>query len=261
MIFTSEDHTFQPEDPNILLWRYMDLEKLISCISKSSLYFPSVSLFEDPYEGSMPKLAIQKRSKNTESLMGKAPSPLLEKNFSSLYKLYAVHTYASCWHHSDVESEAMWRLYCVNNKGVAIKTTYKNLLESLEPDLAFGTHIAASLVNYINYNNEAFSDANISYYARYIHKRKSFEHEREVRLLIQTTPDGVQRDGIWEVRDIDAVPKGINVDVSLSKLIQEIYVSPYSPSWYYDVVVEVLDKFGFKNTKPMISSMAEIPAF
>jgi hypothetical protein len=50
-------------------------------------------------------------------------------------------TYVSCWHENSVESEALWRLYCLPpSAGVAIRTDSTLLNESLgdNPEIKFG---------------------------------------------------------------------------------------------------------------------------
>ena len=42
-----------------------------------------------------------------------------EKIFFRAFK----STLVNCWHQNEFESEAMWRLYSENNKGIAIQTT------------------------------------------------------------------------------------------------------------------------------------------
>ncbi|WP_156105934.1 hypothetical protein [Comamonas aquatica] len=48
---TSHPSFLQPSNPDIWIWRYMDIAKYISFIKDRSLYFTRLDQFDDPYEG------------------------------------------------------------------------------------------------------------------------------------------------------------------------------------------------------------------
>ena len=48
-----------PSNPDVPLWRYMDLSKFISLIQTSKLYFARAADLGDPFEGSLPRLNTQ----------------------------------------------------------------------------------------------------------------------------------------------------------------------------------------------------------
>jgi hypothetical protein len=131
-------------------------------------------------------------------------------------------TYVNCWHQSEHESEAMWRLYCQNPKeGVLIRTTVDKLRKSL--DSVKHRKLQLKPVKYVknywvkNYNPEA--DV-------YFHKRISFEHEREFRAVIQDSP--------WDGNPVEK--HGELVPVELGELIQEVRTSPLSNAPFQDLV-------------------------
>lgn len=66
----------------------------------------------------------------------------------------------------------------------------------------------------------------------------TFEYEREVRAEI------------FDLRKSNL--QGLNVDVSLDSLIDSVYVSPTAPSWFYEVVKDVLQKYSLD--KPTVWS-------
>ena len=55
--------------PEVKVWRYMDLAKFISLIDRHQLFFSSVDLFGDPYEGTLPK-PDRRRFKKAQSMSG-----------------------------------------------------------------------------------------------------------------------------------------------------------------------------------------------
>ncbi len=99
----------------------------------------------------------------------------------------------NCWHMNEHESAAMWKLYLKSDEGIAVQSTYNKLLNSMHDSNDFMLLVGA--VNYIDYNKEVIPFGNAFY--PYIHKRKSFEHERELRAVITpskilTKPDGTK---------------------------------------------------------------------
>ncbi len=136
-------------------------------------------------------------------------------------------TDVNCWHLGNPESEAMWRLYCPGNNGVAIQTSYSKLVESTanDPELYIGQ------VTYIDYESQGFPLDNIFYPV--MHKRISFAHEQEVRLVKIRHPDN---SGFTQ----EFYPPGISIDWPLELTIEAIYVDPYAPEYFYDVVRAVV---------------------
>ena len=242
--------------PDDKLWRYMDLSKFISLVSSKTLFFASADSFDDPFEG----------AKGIDSRKGKwdefyleffreaiktvpeiDPSTLTEtdiekdaqrllREMSESGKLAKQHTYISCWHHNEQESEAMWRLYSKDvTNAVAIQTTANNLYLSLdrEPTIDIGK------VKYIDFEKR-FSSVNGAFW----YKRKSFEHEREVRAILQS---------------YEAPCAGHAIPVDINVLINGVYISPYAPKWFADVVQSVVDKYAVR--KPVYQSRMLLTPF
>lgn len=139
------------------------------------------------------------------------------------------YTYISCWHSNNYESEAMWKLYAVNvTNAIAIQTTTRRLYEALDRN----PYIDIGKIKYIDYRN-TFAPVNGSYW----YKRKAFEHEREVRAIL---------------RDHRHTGLGVAVPVDTEKLIERIYISPYAPKWFEEVVYSVMEKYSID--KPVVRS-------
>jgi hypothetical protein len=71
-------------------------------------------------------------------------------------------------------------------------------------------------------------------------KRRSFEHEHEVRLVYCEHP---AHDGIL---DCSAAKDSYDFRVDLAVLIEVIFISPHSPAWLKAPVEELLKRFGVK---------------
>lgn len=226
--------------PESYLWRYMDLAKFISLISKKKLFFPSAESFEDIFEGA--KGTVERKPQwddfyldffrhAIQTVPGAKPEELTDDYIQTNSKrllseletsgeIGRKRTFISCWHCNQYESEAMWKLYSTNVKNaIAIQTTYQQLYEALgkNPGIKIGK------VKYIDYSKR-FSSINGAYW----YKRKSFEYEQEVRAIIQGK---------------DTSGGGIEKEIDLEKLISAIYISPYAPKWFGDVVIDIVEKY------------------
>ena len=119
----------------------------------------------------------------------------------------------------------MWNLYTSDTKqGIAIQTSYESLYLALDRDPG----IATGFVNYIDFGKD-FTD----FYDTLFYKRFSFAHEKEVRSVIRR-------------RDMKDPPTGLYITIDLEKLIENIYVSPTSQPWFYEVVKNIVEKYGLK---------------
>lgn len=252
-----QEREYEEPLPDDMLWRYMDLSKFISMISRNDLYFAAANTFEDIFEGAkgiidkksdwdnfyldffqkailtapgqdISKLTIEKLKTDSERLLN-------ELNASG--EINRKSTFISCWHMNNYESEAMWKMYSKDvTNAIAIQTTSGHLYEALykEPCIKIGK------VKYIDFKKR-FSSLNGAFW----YKRKSFEYENEVRAIIQ-------KHNVNE--------KGIYISVDIDKLIDRIYVSPYAPEWFVDVVKSVVEKYKI-NIPVLHSQMLEKPFY
>ena len=78
-------------------------------------------------------------------------------------------------------------------------------------------------------------------------KRQSFEHEHEVRAVIQHLLDDGNRLNLSPRFDV-----GNYYQVDLSILIHEIVVAPYAQDWLVELVQSVADRYNLK--APVVKS-------
>ena len=207
-----------------ILWRYMDFTKFVSLLDRASVFFCRADKLGDPFEGSLSQPSYDarrlKRDPNTVESWRKQMSAL-----RYLRRLGMVN----CWHRSDYESDAMWKIYTDKKEGIAIRTDFASLAASFIGD----EPISIGEVKYINYNTEVIPEQYLL--DALLYKRNHFEHEREVRAL--KSP-----------RDRSNLPEtGEYCPVDLSGLIQEVVVSPLAPIWFTELVKSVAGKFGLQS--------------
>ena len=231
-----------------IIWRYLDFTKFVALLDRKALFFARADSFHDPFEGSWTK-------KNFDS-MAKALKDLDDTGaiqIRDFFRRIRKYTFISCWHLSNHESAAMWELYLKSNEGIAIQSSINRLGEELKKNYS-RNDLYISRVKYVDYSTFFMPEGNIL--APFIHKRKSFEHEREVRAIIQQLPSsGGTID--WNIKP----PKnGINISVDLNAIIETLYVSPTSPKWFNELAKSIMSTYGY-NIPVKQSRLLDDPIF
>jgi hypothetical protein len=239
----------EPNDPDIKIWRYMDFTKFVSLLESKSLYFARSDLFEDMFEGSLSSATFAWRAGLWEGLL--VDQEELEK-FSKAREQLRKQIFLNCWHMNARESAAMWKLYARSNEAVAIQSTYRLLHSCLPANTYVGE------VQYIDYETDYLAEDHLL--RPYIHKRISFEHERELRALIyirSDNPNDYLRNHI-AVKDVETRvgepvgDAGCMVSVNLNDLIERVYVAPTCAAWFTDLVLKMMNQYQLN--KPLIKS-------
>jgi hypothetical protein len=219
---------FESPGDDAVLWRYCDLPKLVSLLSKKALHFSVASALGDHFEGAM-----------TRELAAWMPRDVLPAIAPTRHQ-----TFVSCWHENEYESAAMWQLYSRLNEGIAIRSTFSRVASSfvgfslLPKALPPPNEIFAGRVNYIDYERDRFVDRSraLNALSLIVHKRMSFAHEREVRAVC-SIPANCGR------HSSNPLHKGIYVDCDLGQLIECVYISPSAPGYFCEAVADVCRRF------------------
>ena len=107
-------------------------------------------------------------------------------------------------------------------------------------------------VKYIDYRKEFLRPG--YGYGYYMHKRKSFEHEKELRGLV-AKPKLSESLG-----DTPRTDEGIYVSFNVNTLLEKVVVSPESPSWMANLVKDVVKRYGLRK-RVETSGLNERPTF
>ncbi|RXF00398.1 DUF2971 domain-containing protein [Pseudoalteromonas sp. PS5] len=255
------------------IWRYLSLDKFIDLLHSQSLYFAPLSSFakSDPFEGRLPpqveqrllnealsepnacireiKKELDERLKQAtaeerehpdiketlktinaqnESLISSAKA-----TFNAFLNFRAKATSVNCWHINHYESEAMWNLYSDSGKGIAIKSSIQKLIDSVAHSKE---DITLSKVHY--YSDSEFNNIELGNYKQPF-KRKSFEHEKEIRLMVFNASrdwfenflkknNSISPNTAAELDSkIEKFQEAHKIKVDLGTLIEELYISPY----------------------------------
>ena len=245
--------TIRPINDDTRLWRYLTFEKFAWLFEKSQLYHTRLDLLGDPFEGSLTKVYVQQR--NAGQLPEYLRTGLSPERESALNKANVYSNFATCWHASAHEKEAMWKLYSTTHAGVAIVSTPPRMHAAV--DLSpYGQGILGP-VEYRDFDKDGMILPQ-SFGRRAMPgllKRRSFEYELEVRGLIHFVnyPEILSPFSENEYLEIlrKTSPKGIAVNVDLECLVEEIYISPLAPSSFEDIVKAIAKRRGMtKRVRP-----------
>lgn len=253
------DHSvFRQPSRHATIWRYLGLAQLLFTLQRRSLHFTRVDQFKDPFEGSLPTAEVE-AEKELFAQLGIPGGP--GWNRREHLRLYA----ACCWYLREHESEAMWKLYA--SEGIAIRSTLGRLIDSLGTAPTGATPIYVGEVNYIDYAKEITrpitgpngEPRRNNGFIPVMHKRKSFEHEKELRAILCAVGDGMEKlvDGT-EIAVPAMSAAGCEVPVDLDRLIDQIVVSPNVPLWIVDVVTDAVRKY-LPNVVVVRSELAAAP--
>ena len=116
----------QPSNPNAQVWRYMSFARLVWLLSKKQLWFSRADLLDDRHEAVLGSAALG------TGLTARPDQPSRDDWLAELKQLRS-RLFVSCWHLSEHESHAMWRVYCGRQDGVAIVVSYAALRTSVGP--------------------------------------------------------------------------------------------------------------------------------
>lgn len=220
----------------------MDFFKFLDIIDKQQLFFPSADQLEDPFEGSYPKASVTFIKENIEKFFSreyldkhKISRDNTIKAMRTTTRLFRSCVHISCWHMSDDESDAFWKLYCSNNEGIAIQTTISSLISSLEKE---NQDVFIGKVKYIDYLRESIPLKGSDFLKPFLYKRISFQHEREVRAIIFPRPFNIGKNMLKKGRK-----KQYYADIYPDILLENVYVSPTISKWKKELIKSVVSRY------------------
>jgi hypothetical protein len=264
-----DEKKYAPADVTIKIWRYMDVTRFISLLETSSLYFAPLSSFSDTFEGAIPQHTVNSLPKNSRKE--------LIKSYDLMLRYVRTFT-ANCWHANTVESEALWKLYSNGGLCIAVQSTYETVRNQINDE------IPGVQIRYLDYDVEGIEflcdgpeRMTMSFIDLAATKRKSFEHEKEIRFIIPKSgvnlrhseippqyrvyglADTLVATGLAESdpnrwfgdrmnKDFPyqpPVPSGDLIKVDLNKMIQKVYISPTVKDWEASAIEGIVRRYNF----------------
>jgi hypothetical protein len=211
-----------PEDPDTIVWKYLDLSKFLDLLLSKKLFMSRSDKFEDQYEGTFSEPTYEEIKKLS----------INNPEFLSYYKSHREKVVVSSWHINEYESFAMWQIFTQNSEGLAIQSTIGRLQKAVNTEQKYEQYIGE--VNYIDYKKEyiPFDDV----FFPFLFKRKSFQYEREVRIISDISSSNIK------------INEGMKINVDINQLIERIYIHPKSENWYKNLVIQLMEQLGFDFT-------------
>jgi len=233
-----------PENPDVRLWRYMDFTKFVSMLERRGLFLPVVSKLNDPFEGS-----YARANEVLRPLVYRHIKNEFDMSAGEMVQRLRPFVAASCWHSNDHESAAMWKLYARTDEAVCVQTTFRKLRD------AMGAKARVGMVRYVDYETDWIPESNPL--APFLYKRKSFEHEHEVRALIPPAniAEILRSGGTEENKPGEWVP------VDIAQTIERVFIAPDAPDWFLELVQQVTNRYEQGAVPVVRSALAREPFY
>lgn len=217
----------KPDEENSKIWRYIDFPKFVSLLHERKLFFVQACHLPDKFEGNWSKT-----------------NKVLDKYLKELKQ----YTCVSCWQKNEEESALMWEVYPRSDNGIAIQSTYNSLRQSFENEKKRDLYPGV-----VHYTNDILKSKPENTFEPFFRKRIQFSDEHEIRVIYQEIDKGSQQGST-----IDFANHGTYFRVDLSKLIQNIYISPKAEKWFPNLVQSIVDKYEL-DIKVKMSSLGDFP--
>lgn len=221
------------EFPDLTIWKYFKTERFLEVLDSSSLYFSSARQFEDKFEGAV---AIRESEPNLlprEKL-------LLDDSQSAFEELRRL-TKINCWHVSNYENTAMWSLYAQKNKGLAIVSTPRDIISSID-DYRIKPEYEAETIHFgkVQYVNLETCMGEDDCTRRFFCKHTCFQWENEFRFAISLR--------LAEEFGAEILENGIQVQINIKQMIKKIVLGPNLCVEDQELILEKLEENDLKST-------------
>jgi len=215
------------------IYRIFNIDHFEDTLLQDRITLVRPKLWEDPFENFLYNYYKNKFNDNNKAM-----------------RWYGSELFAQCWTLRN-ESDAMWRIYSSDKKGIKVKTTIRKLFDCLlkiDSRSNFATCFIGK-VEYLKQNdlvqtlsnpnlirNNLSSDTAHHRASALLIKRREFDHEKEIRLIFE------RRDKI-DIRNNNL----IDIPISYNDLFESISLDPRLKKDEFMHQKNKLIKLGFKN--------------
>ena len=224
----------EPEG-NPIIGRFMDFEKFRDLFANEELYLRRVDLFKetDPEEAMHSEAFIRAQ-------MGLQPfvleDELAVKNHHAFNRQFSETSYINCWQIFEGETLHMWKTY---GQGVAVFSTFELLKSAISN---FLDQVYLGVVRYGGPEDPNLINA-------LFRKRKLFDKERELRLVVQSLNPMAGMNRHFDSRNVtnaepvdeeNPLPAWVHKKkkrrINLKSLVTEIRLSPWATDAQFEEV-------------------------
>ena len=223
---------------NMVAFKYMDYPKFLSLVANENIYFARPTEFEDKLDSFIPRnVYIKKLSNDTKEIVR------YKREIDSV-AYNRQRALVSCWHIGDYESDLMWKTYAKHD-GIMIQTTVMKLINlDYSPFLDNNARCIIDKIKYIDAQKEfikknnltlqQINELDIDITEQFFLKNKSFEDEKELRIVIFEKPN-------YDLKHYNN-GKTVKIGMPLHYFIDKIILSPYAPDYYIETLKQTLNK-------------------
>jgi hypothetical protein len=252
-----------PDKPAKYLWRYMNFTRFKILIMNKKLFIPNATLFEDPFDCSLPRRLLTQISNEagiiaSQRLMRdpwyrpsmsdprdnwmkkRAGGRVVQKEerdarASAISEMNASRRrlFISCWHSSDNQSAALWKFYSSQEESkretefaVAVRVdleAFQHWLQAEPHSFSFGQ------IDYVDFEDQSLEIDRKDPLSFAIYKRMSFDYEKEIRAI-----------HLWP-SDSGEPPRGLFLPFPIPFLKTHIFVDPKADGNALSAVRGVVD--------------------
>lgn len=253
------------------IWRYMDVPKFVAMLATGMLWFSKATNFhDDPFEGfcqatalripwanERPKVLKKTDIHGTRMISLAQVLEEFSQTAAEICERAREYLQVNSWCLGQ-ESMAMWEIYGLRGRGVAISSSINQYLRAAK----FGDDLAGQYHGGpVTYHNDLQSAAAVqpdfssviptkgpSLWKQVLelgfHKRSAYSYEREWRAAV------------YQDLRPEAVP-GIYIGFDLNELISAVHVGPKAEPFLVEVVESIMEKYEMR--KPLERSTLLIP--
>lgn len=199
-----------------VIWRYFEFKRFVDILKTHTLWFSRPFKFDDQWEGLYPPSYLR-RTKQYADANG-IPFEEFDRDFRMRLLRHRYAHFVNCWHMSDHESDAMWKLYALGKTGIAIRSTVGDVNECLRPH-------SSGRVIYYDPSHDVRSPTMVGPHD-ILFKRSPFSWEHEYRFWFDDD-ELLQRIEVGqEVREEDLSSGQPFAITDMQRLIKKIVVAP-----------------------------------
>jgi hypothetical protein len=213
----------------------MNFATFAALLLNRAIFFSRLDRAEDPWDGVFPRRSCD--PDEVAAYFSQLEVP--QEFFREIAQAAAGHATdpdsgrvsycVNCWHINRFESDAMWKTYSLVGQGIAIRSTVGRLKRSFA---SAARPVFIGRVSYYDYGRILINPFQV--FPVVLCKRKSFQHERELRCILYDSALGFKSEF------------GEHVPVDLKALVNKVVLSPRSEPWLFDVACKLIAQCGLK---------------
>lgn len=207
----------------IILTRYMDLPKFVDLLRTSELHLAPAVDFEDHLEGTLPEAVRQSFSNSTllEEKYGK-------RSIQEMEYLNKVRTNLSCWTKGSGDNMALWKIYGGSKQSVAVSTIFSNMT-ACAGEWTKIARVKFKEVVYLDHSGKLPDGVYSLDENTFGIKHEAYSFEKEIRIVV--------------TREHSKTSSPFRLPIKLNDFITKIIVAPESGDWFYNLVVDLANKY------------------